>query len=62
MIVCNVQELGDRDTVTVLSLPPKMCNYLLHIPGPGLVQDQGRTGASTVSCVPSSSVARIVQF
>ena len=42
MIVCNVQELGDRDTVTVLSLPPKMCNYLLHIPGVGAGQGEDR--------------------
>ena len=60
MIVCNVQELGDRDTVPVLFLPPRC--VIICFTSPGVVQDQGRTGASTVSSVPSCSFARLVKF
>ena len=52
MIVCNVQELGDRDTVPVLFLPPRC--VIICFTSRGLVRDQGRTGASTVSCVPAA--------
>ena len=57
MIVCNVQELGDRDTVTVLSLPPRC--VIICFTSPGWCRTRG--GAEPAPC-PVSPAAVAPSF